>query len=516
MAGSENALQDEGEWAESRESCVVRPPREQIRRQVQRILRSIAFRNAHTLQHLLQFLVAQGCGPDPETLKESTIGVGVFNRPADFDPKTDPVVRVQVHRLRQKLQEYYETDGRQDPVLIDIPKGTYLPVFQEVVRHDPAESSLSVPQSEEILSCDTSIADDASAGGEVRAVSSKNRRFGKLFFRSIALAAATAVLIFAVGFWFGRRQLRYGSSTGIAAASTDSSLNPSNASVKKFWTALLGNDKTPIIAHADAVFLLDTRDDLFWFPHEESGYRGAPVDPALAQRFAASPTLVAKAGKLYYEDSYMGSGDTSAIAILANLFGKLGLKPIIEGGKDLTPEDLKQHNVILVGSSFQSYAVAQFGSMGDFRFMHSPPSEKEKDWSGLIEDLHPRPGEARIYRTVRDPVTQVLTMDHALLTIEPSIVPGRYIVDFGGLDTTGSEGAAILATSDAGVEELSKALAVQGIHGVNGGPPLFQALLSVRLEKGDEVLGTSLITVHPLTSSLVEGTTAKSVKASAQ
>jgi hypothetical protein len=48
------------------------------------------------------------------------------------------------------------------------------------------------------------------------------------------------------------------------------------------------------------------------------------------------------------------------------------------------------------------------------------------------------------------------------------------------------------------MEEILKALASQGIRGVNGAPPLFQALLSVRLEKGDEVLGTSLVAVHPL------------------
>jgi len=71
-------------------------------------------------------------------------------------------------------------------------------------------------------------------------------------------------------------------------------------------------------------------------------------------------------------------------------------------------------------------------------------------------------------------------------------------VDLGGLDTTGCAGAAMFTTSADGVETLKKALAAQGIHGTNGGPPLFQALLSVRLEKGDEVLGTSLLTVHPL------------------
>ena len=71
-------------------------------------------------------------------------------------------------------------------------------------------------------------------------------------------------------------------------------------------------------------------------------------------------------------------------------------------------------------------------------------------------------------------------------------------MDFGGLDTTGTERAVLFATSRSGVEELSKVLAAQGIHAAGSAPPLFQALLNVRIEKGYEVLGASLDTVHPL------------------
>ncbi|HEV2133503.1 MAG TPA: hypothetical protein VGR47_04515 [Terracidiphilus sp.] len=476
-----------------------------------RILQSAGFRNAHTLQHLLEFLVVQAYGPDAETLKESTIGMGVFNRPPDFDPKADPVVRVQVHRLRQKLQEYYETDGRHDSILIDIPKGTYVPVFEEIENPGHRVGAPPLTDSTATGLRDSSVANRPSETQPTEAVSSKNWRRGKLFFSTV-LVAATAMVIFAVGFWVGKGQLRKGSNSDPASASTDLTLNPSTDPVKMFWAPLLRNDSTPIIAHADGVFLLDSENDLFWFPHEESGYRGAPVAAELARQFAASPTLVAKAGKLYYDDSYLGSGDLAAVAILSNLFGEMGRKPRIVGGKDLTPEDLQQHNVFLVGSSFQSYAVAQFNTMGDFSFRSSHSSEK--DWSGLIENAHPRPGEANLYRTERDPVTRVVKMDHALITIEPGIVPGRYIVDFGGLDTTGSEGAAQFATSKAGVEELSKAFTTHDIHGTNGGPPLFQALLSVRLEKGHEVLGSSLIAVHPLIYSHSDGTVAGSANAS--
>jgi hypothetical protein len=465
---------------------------------MQRILQSSAFRNAHTLQQLLQFLVSQAYGPDAEKLKEYTIGVEAFSRPQDFDPKTDPIVRVQTHRLRQKLKEYYETDGRYDPILIEIPKGHYLPTFEEVTSHAHNDGHPLLSE----MNTGTSDADPTS-GYDVEINGSQSRPkpgpLRKLFSRRNVVTVAAAAALFTAGLLIGSKHLRFGAATETEAASSGISFNPTTEPVKAFWANLVGNDKTPIIAHADAIFLLDSHNDLFYFPHGASDYRGAPVDPQLAQKFAADPALVAKAGKLYYEDVYLGSGDLDAVAILSDLFGRMGLKPIIEAGKQLTPEDFEQHNVILVGSSFQSYAVSQFNSEGDFTFVN--PNPRGSDWGGTIVNSHPRPGEESVYRTERDPVTGVLKTDHALITIQPGVVPGRYVVDLGGLDTTGCAGAARFATSATGVEELKKTLDAQGIHGANGGPPLFQALLSVRLEKGDEVLGTSLLTVHPLFSS---------------
>ena len=83
-----------------------------------------------------------------------------FRRKPDFDPKTDPIVRVQVYRLRQKLKEYYELEGAQESILVEIPKGHYLPKF-EVLQ--PVASNLhpvAVPQPNVggvRLSCPTGI-----------------------------------------------------------------------------------------------------------------------------------------------------------------------------------------------------------------------------------------------------------------------------------------------------------------------------------------------------------------------
>lgn len=493
---------------------MVCPPQEQTRHQMQAIQRSAAFRNAHTLQQLLEFLVAQAYGPDSESLKEYTIGTGVFSRSQEFDPKTDPIVRVQTHRLRQKLKEYYGSEGKYDPIVIEIPKGHYLPTFESVTRDD-SRGRAGTPageQENESVGGDSKIADDLSRNKAAEPALTKpdGRRFGRFLPRRAIVLSLAGIAVFAAGLWVGSI-LHHNSTLAAASASSELSFNPSTTPVKAFWADILGTDTSPIIAHADAVFLLDSHNDLFWFPHGASDYRGAPVDPHLAQQFAADPALVAKAGKLYYENVYLGSGDLDAVAMMSNLFGRMGLKPAVEPGRTLTPADLEQHNVILVGSSFQSYAVSQFNSVGDFTFVN--PDSRLGGWRGIIVNSHPRPGEQSIYRTERDPVTGVLTTDHALITIQPGVVPGRYIVDLGGLDTTGCAGAAMFASSTEGVEALKKALAAQGIRGTNDAPPLFQALLRVRLEKGSEVLGASLIAVHPLSPAQKVSPSAKPPKA---
>ena len=96
-----------------------------VRGQLTRILDSQTFAHAPMLRRLLQYLVEHASGGAQE-LKEYAVGVDVFDRGPDFDPRTDTIVRVQARRLRAKLDEYYRGAGATDPVLIELPKGQYL------------------------------------------------------------------------------------------------------------------------------------------------------------------------------------------------------------------------------------------------------------------------------------------------------------------------------------------------------------------------------------------------------
>ena len=102
-----------------------------VREQLNRILSSPTFVDAERAIAFLRFIVELALYGRAEEIKESVIAVEVLGRSASFDSRTDPIVRVEAGRLRDRLHEYYESHGSVDDVLISIPKGGYVPAFSE-------------------------------------------------------------------------------------------------------------------------------------------------------------------------------------------------------------------------------------------------------------------------------------------------------------------------------------------------------------------------------------------------
>src|SRR5579862_21235 len=100
---------------------------ESIRAQVRKIIASRAMARSERLARFLDFTVSETLAGNADQLKEFVIGVEVFDRKQDYDPRLDPIVRVEARRLRMKLHKYYETEGLNDRLRIDYPKGGYAP-----------------------------------------------------------------------------------------------------------------------------------------------------------------------------------------------------------------------------------------------------------------------------------------------------------------------------------------------------------------------------------------------------
>jgi len=101
-----------------------------IQTEVERILASEKFARSKRLRSLLRFTVAQTLQGNADMLKEYVIGTEVLKKPDSYDPRSDSLVRVLASRLRVKLKEYYSDGGSEDPLVIEFPKGKYVPRFQ--------------------------------------------------------------------------------------------------------------------------------------------------------------------------------------------------------------------------------------------------------------------------------------------------------------------------------------------------------------------------------------------------
>ena len=97
--------------------------------QLEKILSSPSFANSARLSRFLRYIVEQAMNGRSHQLKEYMLGLDVFDRPESFDPRTDAVVRVEAGRLRSKLRGYYNSEGQEDPLVIELPKGSYAPTF---------------------------------------------------------------------------------------------------------------------------------------------------------------------------------------------------------------------------------------------------------------------------------------------------------------------------------------------------------------------------------------------------
>jgi Tol biopolymer transport system component len=118
---------------------------DRIRGSLETILKSATFERTDRTRGLLRFVVESSLEGRSDELKESVIGVKVFSRPADYDPKADPVVRVSMGRLRTRLESYYEREGASENIRIVIPKGAYLPTFEELANFVPPVAA-ALPQ----------------------------------------------------------------------------------------------------------------------------------------------------------------------------------------------------------------------------------------------------------------------------------------------------------------------------------------------------------------------------------
>lgn len=116
----------------------------EVREELDRLLQSALFLQSDRLGRFLRFAIENALAGNTDLLKEYVIGTEVYDRKPPYHPSQDSIVRTEARRLRAKLKEYYEAEGKQNPVFIYFRPGTYVPLFRRneaVVRPSPGEAS---------------------------------------------------------------------------------------------------------------------------------------------------------------------------------------------------------------------------------------------------------------------------------------------------------------------------------------------------------------------------------------
>jgi len=201
--------------------------------QVQRIIQSKAFRTSEVHRNLLQYLAGKSLSGTADSLKEYTVGLDVFAKPESYDPRQESVVRMHVGRLRQKLAEYYRSEGVDDPILVDVPKGGFKVTFEtREIRLEPIAAA----------------AEEIPRRGE-------NRRVEIILGGLLALSAACA-LIFGIELWRHKPATAVGAPAAYASTELEQLWGPILASNRPLMVCLAASNGVTGVGTASASFLL--------------------------------------------------------------------------------------------------------------------------------------------------------------------------------------------------------------------------------------------------------------------
>ncbi len=130
LGGTQKAVTSEDRISVSGSGDGNRPTAEDVNSAVDRIVASVTFSNSEQLGRFLRHIVGETLAGRARSIKAYTIAVNVFGRDSSFDPQGDSIVRVEASRLRQKLAAYYASEGAEDLLRIDLPRGGYVPIFR--------------------------------------------------------------------------------------------------------------------------------------------------------------------------------------------------------------------------------------------------------------------------------------------------------------------------------------------------------------------------------------------------
>jgi len=402
------------------------PGRPEISTEINKLVSSETLHGSESLCKLLRYLTQHALEHPGTPLKEYQIATEVFGRPADFDPHLDSTIRVQAGRLRLKLTEYYGSEGAEDPVIVELPKGTYVPNFRVSLGHKDASE-----KSERHQSAHTPKPIVLPVTARTKA---KSRVVPLLALVVIGLFGVVAMQVFE----------RYAPS----APANNSVSAP--LSVRTFWRAFVEAPEEPWVVFSNGAFI----------GRPETGMRYFD-----ASRDAPDKIL----------DHYTGVGEVLAILELDRAFDLMHREIRVKRGSLLSLDDAKNNNLIFVGSPAENLSLLELPGSREFVFQRVLSGARKGDLG--ILNVHPQAGEPPMFLATPGPP---LTEDYATITLSNGLAAGRHMLILAGTTTLGTQAAVEFVCHEDSLQRLMKNLKATD----NGEVKPFEALLRVKVTRG--------------------------------
>ncbi len=399
--------------------------REQCFQQIERLTKSHSLHSSESLCRLLRYLAEHSFDHPGVALKEYQIATEVLGRPAGFDPQSDSTVRVQAGRLRVKLSEYYNHEGANDPIFVEIPKGSYVLSFQLRGKREPAVPQ-AVPRVEQ-------------PEKKIRVLPSNRGWFIAVAVLLVLLAASMATSAFLLS----RPRLQPVASQPVPMA------------YQIFWDRFLTNPQEPLVVFSNGSFV------------------GRP-ETGMRYFNAATDT------DSFVLDHYTGVGEVLAIHQLDRVFFMLNRPVRVKRGALFTLDDAKNNDLIFVGSPSENLTLRDIPGSREFIFKRLDSGPRKGDLA--VINVHPQPGEPESF--LATPANRPTVEDYAIIALIPGLDPSRSILILAGNSTFGTQAAVEYVCREDSLKALLRRLNASKAADLKP----FEALLRVKIAHGVPVV----------------------------
>ncbi|HEV3421955.1 MAG TPA: hypothetical protein VG075_16715 [Candidatus Acidoferrum sp.] len=379
---------------------------------VQRIVSSPHFQKSTRLRELLQYIVEQTLHGNAHELTEQHIGNALFHKPSDYSPLEDSSVRVHVRQLRLKLHEYFNEDGRNEPIVLEIPKGSYAPVFRAAQKAETLPATIE-PRAIPVVAWPRQAMLPWALCGVLAMLS------GVLAYRALLHRAPPPQ-------------------------------SPAAAALSWPFSQIFDTRHQTIIVVADSNYgmariLSSQPGSLDQYLHREF-LQG----PEASQIGAANSRL-----SEYLSNSTLTSfADVADVVALYRMAGPLQTQVLVRYPRDLRLRDLDHNNYVFIGSPGSNPWVTLLQDKLNFREAEGVVGNSAK----MFLNKNPLPGEQAQYEGLR--WTGTMGEDYATISLLPNATHDGSVLVLQGLQQEGTEAAGRFLADPVNQRQLMNALGI--------------------------------------------------------